>query len=219
MRVIIIGLSSYGIFLTEYLQDHEIEIVALDKDEERMNSVKALVSRPMIGNATNIEVLQELGVEEADTIIVALDSLETSVICVLHLQELHAAHIIAQAINGDHIKILQLLKVHDIVFPAKDMAQVCAQRLLHPNVLDIKTLTPLESLIEFTAPPAFVGQSLDELDLSAAYHAHLLFIKSSGTDEVILPTPEYRIQSGDILCVLGQNKALTALEKLRNHKD
>jgi Trk K+ transport system NAD-binding subunit len=96
IRVIIIGLNSYGIFLTEYLRDNDIEIVALDKDEERMNSVKEFVSRPIIGNATNSDVLKELGVEEADDIIVSLDSLETSVICVLHLQELNAKHIIAR---------------------------------------------------------------------------------------------------------------------------
>ena len=214
IRVIIIGLSSYGIFLTEYLRDHDVEIVALDKDEERMNSVKEFVSRPIIGNATNIEVLKELGVEEADNIIVSLDSMETSVICVLHLQELNAKHIIAQAINSDHIKILQLLKVHEIVFPEKDMAKVCAQKLLHPNVMDIKELTPLESLIELTAPPPFVGQSLEEVNLSDEYHAHLLFMKDSETGEVILPSPEYHIRSGDILCIIGENNALMALEKL-----
>jgi trk system potassium uptake protein TrkA len=214
IRVIIIGLSSYGIFLTEYLREYGVEIVALDKDEERMNSVKEFVSRPIIGNATNIEVLKELGVEEADDIIVSLDSLETSVICVLHLQELNAKHIIAQAINRDHIKILQLLKVHDIVFPEKDMAKVYAQKLLHPNVMDIKALTPLESLVELTAPPPFVGQSLEELNLSEEYDAHLLFMKNSENGEVILPSPEYHIRSGDILCIIGKNNALMALEKL-----
>jgi trk system potassium uptake protein TrkA len=214
MRVIIIGLSSYGMFLTEYLQEYKVEIVALDKNEERMNSVKEFVSRPIIGNATNIEVLKELGVEEADNIIVSLDSLEASVICVLHLQELNAKHIIAQAINRDHIKILQLLKVHEIVFPERDMAHVCAQKLLHPNVMDIKALSPLESLVELAAPPPFVGQSLEELNLSDEYHVHLLFMKNSETGEVILPSPEYHIRSGDILCIIGENNALMALEKL-----
>ena len=213
-RVIIIGLSSYGIFLAEYLRDDGVEIVALDKDEERMNSVKEWVSRPMIGNATNIEVLKELGVEEADDIIVSLDSLEASVICVLHLQELNAAHIIVQAINGDHIKILQLLKVHDIVFPERDMAKVCAQKILHPKVTDRKELTPLESLVELAAPPSFTGQSLEEVNLSDEYHVHLLFIKNTDSGDVILPSPEYHIRSGDILYILGENKALTALEKL-----
>ena len=94
------------------------------------------------------------------------------------------------------------------------MAKVCAQKLLHPNVMDIKALTPLESLIELTAPPPFVGQSLAELNLSEEYDAHLLFMKNSENGEVILPSPEYQIRSGDILCIIGENNALMALEKL-----
>ena len=87
IRVIILGLSNYGIFLAECLRNDSVEIVAVDSNEERMNRIKDVASRPVIGNPASKDLLEELHVEEADHIVVALESLQESVLCVLHLQD------------------------------------------------------------------------------------------------------------------------------------
>ena len=119
-RVLMLGLSTYAEFLLNALHESgDAEIVAVDKDEETVNRVADRVSRPVIGHATNPDLLAELHVPDMDYVVVSMGSLESSVVCVLYLKELGARQIVVKALNNEHVKVLELLGVEEIVFPER----------------------------------------------------------------------------------------------------
>lgn len=214
IRVIILGLSKYGMFLSESLRHDSVEIVAVDTNEERMNRIKDVVSRPVIGNPTKRDLLEELHVEEADHVVVALESLQNSILCVLHLQELNVRNLLVQVLDDDHLKILHRLNVTELVFPEHDMAKVTAQKLLHPNVIDRKALNQHESLVELRAPERFVGQTLAEAGIFKHHHVHLLLVKPADLGDVIIPADDYQFNADDHLLVVGENADVLAFGTL-----
>lgn len=213
-RIIILGLSTYTHSLVEHLHAQGgAEIVVVDKDEERVNAVADQVSRPIIGNATNYDLLAQLDVPTADYVVISLGSLENSLISLLYLQELKAPYVIVKALNDEHVKILELLRVSEIVFPEKQAAELTAVKLLHPNILGISRLNEQDSLAGVVLPAALVGTPLAQLKVKAKYDMELALVIDGTTRKVALPDDDYLIQAGDILIVAGNNQNLYRFER------
>jgi CIC family chloride channel protein len=69
-------------------------------------------------------------------------------------------------------------------------------------------------LAELEAPAAFAGRSLRELDLRARGGVQVLLLRTHG-DAVRVPSPEDRVQPGDLLVVAGPADAVKRLERAR----
>ena len=99
-RIAVIGLSSFGLHLARTLNELGCEVLAVDQDEAAVGRVADEVSKAVIADATDKEVLQELGVIESDAVVLSLgEHLEASVITAMHLKELGAKHVVAKALS------------------------------------------------------------------------------------------------------------------------
>ena len=83
--VLLIGLGRFGRHMAQKLRDLGHEVLAVDKDEERINAALSYVTNAQIGDSTNEEFLASLGVCNFDVCIVAIgdnfqSSLELSLI-------------------------------------------------------------------------------------------------------------------------------------------
>ncbi len=213
-RVLLLGLSTYAEFLLNYLhEDGDAEIVAVDKDEETVNRVADRVSRPVIGNAANLDLLTELHVADMDYVVVSMGSLESSVICVLYLKELGARQIVAKALNSEHIKVLELLGVDDIVFPERAAARLTAIRLLHPLVINTMSFDIEQSVIELRAPEAWIGRSVEDLALEENHGLGAVLVVDGATGQLHRPQPARVLEDGDALVLFGPNQRFFELEK------
>ena len=81
--VLLIGLGRFGKSVAEKLNELHHQVMAVDKDEEKVNDVLPLVTDAQIGDATNETFLRSLGVDNFDVCIVAIgedfqSSLETT---------------------------------------------------------------------------------------------------------------------------------------------
>ena len=129
------------------------------------------------------------------------------------LKELGAKHIVAKARNELHGKMLQKIGADRVVYPERDMGKRVAHNLVSTNVLDYIELSPNLSLVEITAPQALVGKSLIQSNLRAKYEINVVAIKRD-TTLLVPPEPMEKIQSGDILLVVGNNDGLQILEEM-----
>jgi len=66
-------------------------------------------------------------------------------------------------------------------------------------------------LAEVEAPRAFVGRSLREIDLRARHGVQVLLLRALGAGAVRVPTPDDRVQLGDVLVVAGSAEAVRRL--------
>ena len=81
--VLLIGLGRFGWQMAEKLQELRHEVLAVDREESRVNDILPLVTNAQIGDGTNEAFIASLGVRNFDLCVVAIgddfqSSLETT---------------------------------------------------------------------------------------------------------------------------------------------
>lgn len=217
-RFAVIGLSSFGIDLVKTLAKQNVEVVAIDIDEYKVNQVKDIANQAITMDATNKENLVSIGIVDFDCVIVSTGpGLEPSIMTVHLLKEMGIKKIIAKALSEDHEKILFLVGAHEVTFPERDIARKIGIRLTFRNLLDF---LPIEAgyVIEEIAPmDSFIGKTLADLDLRKKFNIMVIGIKSLIPETTILnPGGNFLIKESDILLVFGSEEDITKFHKKIN---
>lgn len=206
----IIGLSTFGTYLTKYLTETGIDVMAVDADESKIDKIKQLVSKAIVADARDKDTLENIGITDFDVVIVSLgDKIDASVLVTLHLKELGVKEIIAKAATEDHGKILDRIGATTVVFPERDVAFRFAKSLRNVNVLDAIPLSKGVTILEFGPPNSFLGKSLKELDIAHKYRVQIIMIKELIPENlVIVPHADHIIKDSDILVAIGKDEDL-----------
>ena len=210
-KVAVIGLGSFGINLVRTLaKKKDIEIIAIDSHQTKVNEIKDIVTQPVTMDATNKENLASVGIDDVDFVVVSSGpSLEPSI-----LKEMGIPQIIAKALSEDHEKILRLVGATEVIFPEKDEAQKLGNQIVAPNLIDYIPLQSDFVIQEIATPNAFVGKTLVEIGLRRKYKVTVLAIKSVIPDiTTINPGGDIVLKDSDILIVFGKNKDIEKLHK------
>ena len=81
--ILLIGAGRFGRHIAQKLSEMNHEVLAVDKNEERISAILPYVTRAQIGDSTKEEFLRSLGIRDYDVCIVTIgesfqDSLETT---------------------------------------------------------------------------------------------------------------------------------------------
>ena len=204
----VIGLSTFGFYLSRDLAQRGFKVMALDADETRVEKVKNFAFKAVVTDARDKETLENLGITDYDVVIVSLgDRIDASIMVTLYLKELGVKEIIAKASTEDHGKILDRVGATTVIFPERDSAFRLAKSLENVNVLDAIPLSPGVSILEFGAPPSYLGKTLKELNISNRYGIQIIMIKELVPQNlVIVPTADHKIKDSDILVGVGKDQ-------------
>ncbi|MFX0139142.1 MAG: potassium channel family protein, partial [Candidatus Hodarchaeota archaeon] len=160
-RFAIIGLSSFGFYLSKSLSERGFKVIAIDKDELIIEKIKPFVHKAVIADARDKDTLESLGIGDFDVVVVSLGGhIDASTLVTLYLKELNVKEIIAKAVTEDHGKILDRIGATTVIFPEKDIAHRLARSLASINVLDVIPLSPGISILEFGPPSKFLGKTI-----------------------------------------------------------
>jgi trk system potassium uptake protein TrkA len=214
----VIGLGSFGSNLVKTLAKKNVEIIAIDIDETKVNEIKDVATQPVTMDATNKENLVSIGITDVDCVVVSTGpSLEPSIMIVYILKELGLKKIIAKALSEEHEKILLLVGANEVYFPERDIAKKIGTQLSFKNLLDY---LPIESgfVIQEIAPPdSFIGKSLGEINLRKKYNITVIAIKSIIPESSTMnPGADFLIKESDIMLVFGSDVDIEKLHKKLN---
>ena len=96
--ILLIGLGRFGRHIALKLNELNHQVMAVDKDEARVNEVLPYVTNAQIGDSTNEDFLASLGVRNFDVCIVAIgDNFQSSLETASLLKELGARLVVARA--------------------------------------------------------------------------------------------------------------------------
>ena len=215
-HIAVIGISSFGYYLCKYLSAAGAGVMAIDIDESKVDSVKEIVEKAVIADATQRDVLANFELNEFDNVIVSVgESIDTSILITLYLKELKVKNIIVKAFTADHAKILDKIGATQIVFPERDTAKRVAYTMQSNNLLDYFPIGKDHGFVEVTVPTGWSGKSLVELDVRRKYGIQVVLIKEIlPEDKVVIPTGDYILKDSDVLVVVGKNKDLERMETL-----
>jgi len=215
----IIGLGRFGFNMAKTLAENKCEVIAIDKDEERVRKASEYVTLAVQLEAMDEKALRSIGVQNVDVAIVSIgENIEASILVVMILKQMGVRYIVAKAVTSLHGTVLRNLNVDRIVYPERDMAIRVAHSLIKPTIVEQLELSDEYSIIEIPSPKVFVGKMLKETRLRSDYGANLIAIKDTDKDGRekwnVSPLPTDVIREGDLLVIIGLNTDLEKLSEL-----
>lgn len=106
----------------------------------------------------------------------------------------------------------------EIVRPEEETAERWAKKLNFKNVVDSFELSNNYSIVEVIAPQKLIGKTIEEISFRNTYNLLILTIIKNkeersfiGKTKIVpkvqgIPSPNTKLQEGDILVVYGANK-------------
>lgn len=211
---VVVGLGRFGSEVARQLYRCGCEVLAVDLKSELIQQISPDVTHAAVGDSRDKEVLRMLGVGEFDCAIVAIgDDLAASVLVTMNMKELGVPYLVCKAHDDIHRRVLEKLGADRVVIPEQENAARLAKSLSSPNLLDYIELSEDYSIIELPAPRSWEGKNLKELNVRAKLGVNILAVRREGKMDVS-PAADFTFQSGDIVVVLGDTKALDAVQKL-----
>lgn len=206
--ILLIGLNRFGSLLAKQLYDLGHQIMAVDKDEARVNEILPLVTDAQIGDSTNEAFLRSLGVNNYDVCIVAIggdfqSSLETTSL----LKELGGKLVVSRADRDVQTKFLLRNGADEVINPEKQIAEWVAIRYSSNHVLDYIKLDNSHAIFEVAVPPDWIGRTVGQIDIRKRYGINIMAVKEAGKMDLSV-TPETVLTDRKTMLVLGERKAI-----------
>ncbi|CRK80653.1 potassium channel family protein [Neobacillus massiliamazoniensis] len=209
----VIGLGRFGGSICRTLANQGIEVLAIDKNEERVNEFSMIASHAVVGDSTDETVLKSIGIRNFDHVIVAIgDDIQSSILTTLILKELGVPIITAKAQNDYHEKVLRKIGADRVVHPERDMGERIANNMASNSVLDYLELSAEHSIVEIVANGKIGGNTIIDLDIRKKYGLNIVAIKR-GEELIVSPQAKETIHHNDILIVIGNDSDIDRFEK------
>ncbi len=207
----VIGLGRFGESVAKTLAKMGHEVLAVDDNEEIVNSIAEEVTYAVQANVLDERALKSLGLRNFDTVIVAIGhEVKASILVTVMLKEMGVGKIVAKANDELHGRVLQKVGADLVVFPEREMGIRVAHSLASRNIIDQIHLSPEYSIAEMVAPSSFIGKSLLESAMRQKHGITVMAIRR-GDELIISPDANQVVQKEDILLVIGSDAKLESI--------
>lgn len=209
--VLVIGLGRFGKHMARKLEADGHDVMAVEMTEERANAAVNMLQNIEIMDCREEEVIRSLGVENYDLCVVAIgEDFQTALEIVVLLKDLGAKYIVARATREVHKKLFLRNGADYVVYAEKDMAERLAVKFGMDDIFDYVQLSDDVGVYEIRTPKEWIGKTVVQVDVRAAYHVNIL---GSKRDDVLVPmiAPDYVFNSQDSLYVMGDKKHIRKL--------
>ena len=211
-QFIVWGLGRFGSSIAETLTTMGHEVLGIDNNEDVVENMADKLTHAVVCDVIDEKTVKSLGVRNFDVGIVAIGTLEPSLLATMLLKEAGVKTIVAKASNAIHAKMLKKLGATQIISPERDMGRRVAHNLAYTNIMDFVELSDNICLMEVKLTPPMYGKSLAEMDVRKKYNVNVVAVKhKDGTSEMTLE-PNKPMKDGDMLVVIGTRKSVEALE-------
>ena len=204
--ILLIGLGRFGRNVAKKLNELNHQVMAIDKDEERVNKILPVVTDAQIGDVTNEAFLRSLGVDNYDVCIVTIgEDFQSSLESTSLLKELGARKVVARASSEVHRKFLLRNGADDVVYPEGQLAAWTAIRHTTDHVLDYIALDSEYSIYDISVPAEWQGKTVGALDIRKKYSLNVLAVRENGNPSIAV-TSDTVLQEEQTILVLGKWK-------------
>ena len=219
---IICGYGRVGRRVAAEFRDEGVPFVVLDFSDDAITAARDANVLFVDGSGTEDEDLREAGLERATGLVASSDSDSDNLYITLSARAARPdLLIVARASDEDAAKKLRLAGADRVVQPYSTAGKEMAKLVLRPQVaafLDIVSTSGGPELlfeeieVKDTCPQA--GKSIRELRIRVETGAMIVALrKKDGTFDTT-PTPDAKLEAGDVMIAAGTPEELQRLEEL-----
>ena len=219
---IICGFGRIGHLICREFQSRPLPFVVVEKNPHLIERINREGYMYVDGDATDDETLQAAGIDVAKGLITAVTSDTDNVYITLTARGLNPKlFILARSGEEGSEKKLMRAGASKVISPYTIGANRMAQAILRPSVVDfIEIATASENLelqieeIAVSANSVLAGKSLVDSGIRQSMGIIIVGIKQVDGHMVFNPPPHKVIEANSVLITLGEQPAITKLEKL-----
>ena len=218
MKIIIVGAGKVGYTLAKYLSVEEDNVTIIDNKVEpleRMNNNLDVMC--LKGNCTDLKVLIEAGIREADLFISVTNSDELNMLCSLAAKKLGVKYTVARVRNPGYDEEITLLTeavgIDLVINPEKAAAIEIAKLIKYPSVCSIDDFSNGKvNLVGFkVSEDIFLeGKKVSDIDF---IRGNVLFCGVERDNKVIIPRGDLVFNKDDRIYVIGEHKDIQSFFK------
>ena len=213
-QVVVIGLGRFGASVARSLYNLGDDVLAIDKDETRVQSIVGQATHALAADATNEAVLRELGIPDYDAAVVAIGSdIVPSIMTSVLLKTVGVEYVVSRAYNELHGNTLERIGVDKVVHAESEMGVRLAHGLFNPNVQEYLEFIPSFGFSRMRVPTRLVNMTLKEAGFSSPRDKYGLSAVAlrRGKEITINPDMDDRLRDDDWLVVAGYDSQLDRL--------
>ena len=211
--ILIIGLGRFGRHMAKKFSEQNNDVMAIDINEERINNVLPVVTNALIGDATNEQFMETIGVRDFDLCVVAIgDNFQSSLETTALLKDLGAKFVLARASRDVHAKFLLRNGADDVIYTEKETAERLALKYGSDNIFNYIELHYEFSIYEIAVPSSWLNKSILKVNVRSKYGISILATKQ-GNNIFPLPKPEHVFTDSESLMILGKNEDVSRFIK------
>ena len=211
--ILIIGLGRFGRHMAKKFSEQNNDVMAIDINEERINNVLSVVTNALIGDATNEQFMETIGVRDFDLCVVAIgDNFQSSLETTALLKDLGAKFVLARASRDVHAKFLLRNGADDVIYTEKETAERLAVKYGSDNIFNYIELNDEYSINEIAVPSSWLNKSILKVNVRSKYGISILATKQ-GNNIYPLPKPEHVFTDSESLMILGKNEDVSRFIK------
>ena len=208
----VFGLGRYGRAVAEELVKSGAEVLAVDVDQNNVNSAIETLPVCKCADITEPETIKRLDIANVDVVVVAMASnLEASVLAVALCKEVGVKTVIAKCATEMHQKILKSVGADQVTFPEKESGTRLAKNLITSGFSEMMELSDEVSMVELDVKDEWVGKTLMELSLRKKYSINVVAVKN-GERIITDIDPAQPLEKGMELIVIAN---VAKLKKLK----
>lgn len=223
---ILAGFGRVGQIVYNEIAKSETSVVVIESNPEIVELLNKKSILYIEGNATEDEVLQNAGIDKAIGIVSAIPSEADNVYLALTARQLNPElKIIARSDTGETEMKLYRAGANRVICPHKIGGMRMALSLLRPNVVDFMELESAGEDLDIAIEEVIVpeGSSLDgvllrDSDLKNKLDLMVVAIKKPDKTIHFNPGANTKIETGNILVLIGHKQNLAQLDMLSKNK-
>ncbi len=217
MKIVIVGDGKVGVTLTAQLSREGHDVVIIDNNPQVLReSVDQYDVLGILGNGASLQAQKEAGVESADLLIAATSADEVNLLCCILARKLGTPHTIARVRSPEYTEQLRLLRselgLSMTINPERTAAMEILSLLRFPAALRRDTFA--KGRVEIIVLKILPGSILEGMLLNEMVHVtkvRVLVCAVERGSEVIIPTGDFRLNTGDKIYVTAATSSLVEL--------
>jgi len=220
---IICGHGRMGKIVRERLEEEKLTFVVIDNKEEKLQDIKQTNSCLFIeGDATHEDILTKAGIKKAKGLAALLPTDADNLYLVLSAKLINPSlFILSKAMDEEAERKILQIGANKVVSPYKLSGLKIAQGLIRPTLVDFMDLIIrrkelalyMEELV-VKKDSKIVNRNLTECDIRRTANVIVVAVKKPGEELVFNPSPDTKMETGDILLVLGDKNAVNQFENI-----
>ena len=218
MKIIIVGLGQTGTLLAQRTAGENHDVVAIDCDKERVESVTNLYNvSGVCGSGASREVLQHAGAATADVIIAVSPLDEINLMACAVAKDCGTRYAVARThrpeLMADKDYFAGTFRIDYIVNPKRDTAQEMYRQINIPGKVKADAyFSDVATIIRIKMDQSIIpGGSMPLTEVKSFFGTDMLVATVTRGEKLYIPRGDFVIQPGDVVGIIAADTAISQI--------